>query len=65
MYIIQCFYSEAGETPAWQDLNTCHKIKDAHNDLKECKKLYKKNKNYKWRIIKRIETYTKIEKVIK
>ena len=63
MFIVQCKYSEAGEKQYWHDLNKWDKLIDAEKDLTDCKKLYKKNKTYKWRIIKRIETYSKIEKV--
>jgi hypothetical protein len=62
MYITQCFYSEAGEKSYWHDLNKWLELKDARADLKECRRTAKK---YKWRIIKRIETYSKKERVIK
>lgn len=65
MFITQCKFSDAGEEPFWHDLNERHNIQDARKDLKECKNLYKKNKTYKWRIIKRIIVYKRIEKTVK
>ncbi len=65
MYITQCYYSEAGEEGSWHDLNKWHDLSDAKKDLKECLKMYKKCKHYKWRIIERTVIHKVTEKVIK
>ena len=65
MYITQCYYSEAGEMPSWKDLNSWFYIYEARSDLKQCLEMYKKNKNYKWRIIERNVIHEVTERVIK
>jgi len=64
MYIVQCYYSEAGEEPEWKDLNEWFYIYQAEEDLKSCLKLYKKNKTYKWRIIEREAIHKVKERVV-
>jgi hypothetical protein len=64
MYIVQCYYSEAGEDRCWHDLNAWVELKHARNDFKDCKKSYKKSK-YKWRIVQRIVIHKITEKVVK
>ncbi len=64
MYIVQCYYSEAGEEPSWRDLNKWFYIYQAEADLKYCLKMYKKNKTYKWRVIKREVVHKVTDKIV-
>ena len=65
MYIVQCYYSEAGEDRSWRDLNKWFYLYEARVDLDECKKMCKKSQKYKWRIIDRNVIHKVVEKVVK